>query len=517
MHEHRTATTRQGTGATRGWTRVVAVVLLLGASLAFAQRGDPDTLIVAQGLDPRSLSPLSSTAQQEKNVSNQIVERLVIYSHDGSDFIPILATEWEMVAPDTLQLKLREGVSFTNGEPFDAEAAAFSVNQMIQAPAYLGFTGMLDRAEVVDQYTINVFAKQPAPERLMVTALALGSFVYPPKYTQEVGYLEGFATAPIGTGPFMLRQWLKDEMVILDANPNYWGGAPGVQTLIFRPIPEGSARVAALEAGDIDFSIDIPLDAWDRVKNNPDLVAINSPGGRAFRLTYATLWGGPLADRKVREAISYAVDRESIVAFMFNGLGKLLDGQPIEPSTAGFNPDLHNVPFDPQKARELLAEAGYADGFDMTFKYSSGRYPQDRQVSEFIASQLQEVGIRVNQVVLESGEFLTQLSKLELRDMFYSGGLSPTDGHFQYTTYTCNFRYAYWCSPEFDAIIEAAQYETDPDARAAMYAEAGRMLHDDFAILPMFTMDDLYAHSPAVSGFEPMRDQYLDFRAIQKD
>src|SRR5690606_32274838 len=122
------------------------------------------------------------------------------------------------------------------------------------------------------------------------------SFVYPPVHTEEVGYLEGFATAPIGTGPFMLREWLKDEAVILDANPDYWGGQPRIDTLIFRPIPEGSARVAALEAGDIDFSIEIPLDAWQRVSTNPDLVAINFGGGRAFRLTFATLWEGPLAN-----------------------------------------------------------------------------------------------------------------------------------------------------------------------------------------------------------------------------
>lgn len=500
-------------------TRTLAVLTtaLVAGTMAWAQRGNPDSITVAQGLDPRSLSPLSSTAQQEKNVSGQIVERLMIYTHDGSGFIPMLATEWQMIAPDTLQLKLEEGVSFTNGEPFNAEAAAYSVNLMIQAPAYLGFTGMLDRAEVVDEYTINVITKQPAPERLIVTALALGSFVYPPAYTEEVGYLDGFATAPIGTGPFVLRQWLKDEAVILGANPDYWGGQPRIDTLIFRPIAEGSARVAALEAGDVDFSIEIPLDAWPRVSNNPDLISINAPGGRAFRLTYATLWDGPLANRTVREAVSYAIDRESIVSFMFSGLGELLDGQPLTPATAGFNPELHNPPYDPARARELLAEAGYPDGFTMTLKYSSGRYAQDRAVGEVVASQLAEVGITVNQVVLESGEFLTQLSALELRDVFYSGGLSPTDGHFQYTTYTCNFRYAYWCNEEFDQLIDRAQFETDPAAREALYQRAGKLLHDDWAILPMFTTNDLYAHSPEVTGFEPMLDQYLDFRSLNKE
>lgn len=494
----------------------IAVTALALVGSAVAQR-DAGTMVVAQGLDPRSLSPLSSTTQQEKNVSGQIVERLVIYSHDGSGFIPILATDWEMIAPDTLQMRLREGVSFTNGEPFDAEAAAYSVNLMIQAPAYLGFTGMLERAEAVDEHTINVYAKQPAPERLIVTALALGSFVYPPEHTEAVGYLEGFATQPIGTGPFMLREWVKDERVVLDANPDYWGGPPGVDTLIFRPIPEGSARVAALEAGDIDFSIDIPLDAWNRVSTNPDLVAINAPGGRAFRLTFATLWEGPLQDRAVREALAHAVDREAIVEFMFDGLGQLLEGQPSEEAMFGHNPELTSPPYDPERARQMLADAGYPNGFDITFKYSAGRYAQDKEVGEFIAAQLEEIGVRVNQVVLESGEFLNQLNRLELRDMFYSGGLSPTDAHFPYTTFTCEFRYAYWCSEEFDDLMERAQFETDEATRLEMYRRAIAILAEDFAVVPLFTTNDLYAHTTNVTGFEPMRDQFLDFRAIAKD
>jgi peptide/nickel transport system substrate-binding protein len=495
------------------------LALVLGAALVLqigVAQQQADTLIVAQGLDPRSLSPLSSTAQQEKNVSNQIVERLIIYSADGSDFIPILATSWEMVAEDTLQVNLREGVSFTNGEPFNAEAAAYGVNLMIQAPAYLGFTGMLDRAEVVDEYTINVYAKQAAPERLIVTALALGSFMYPPVYTEEVGYLEGFATQPVGTGPFMLREWSKDERIVLDANPDYWGGSPGVSTLIFRPIQEGSARVAALEAGDIDFAIEIPIDAWDRVSSNPDLVAISAPGGRAFRLTFATLWEGPLQDRLVRQALSHAIDVNGIIEFMLEGLAERLEGQPAEPAMFGYNPNLRSPEYDPERARELLAEAGYPDGFTITFKYPSGRYAMDKEVSELIAAQLEEVGVRVNQVVLESGEFLNQLSRLELRDMFYSGGLSPADAHFPFTTFTCEFRYAYWCNEEYDDLMAQAQFTVDEDERRALYQRAIEILHDDYAVVPLFTMNDLYAHVQGVTGFTPMRDQYLDFRTISK-
>lgn len=508
---------RMTTNKTRsvGYARVALGILLMTAAWAWAQPRD-QTLIVAQGLDPRSLSPLSSTTQQEKNVSNQIVERLINFTLDGTGFIPVLAESWSMMAPDTLQVRLRQGVEFTNGEPLDATAAKYSVDALIASPAYTSFVSVLDRTEIVDDYTLNVIAKQPTPERLIVNSLALGAFIYPPVYTQEVGMLEGFSTAPVGTGPYMLESWVRDDRIVLKANPDYWGGEPGVSYLVFRPIAVGAARVAALEAGDIDLSIEVPLDAFDRVDRNPNLVAVSAPGNRTMKVTFSTKpeWGGPLTDVNVRRALMHAVDVEAIVDTLLLGQARILQGQILTPNTFGYNPNLTAVPYDPDLARQMLADAGYPNGFEVTFKYPAGRYAQDKEISEAIAAMFTDVGLTVNQIVLEPGTWLDQLLTLDLRDMYYGGGLSPTDAHFKMVEYGCNFIYSYGCNPEVDRLTELAQFETDEDARLELYHEITQLIYDDAVEVMLFAPNDLYAHRSRVVGWEPSLDQYLDFSGV---
>ncbi len=496
---------------------LVSLALLLSvAAIAFAQSRS-DQFIVAQGGDPRSLSPFSSTAQQEKNISNQVVERLINFGFEGEGYIPMLATAWEYLNQDTIRLTLREGVSFTNGEAFNAEAAKWALDQMLVAPPYATFVALLDRIEVVDAYTVDVIAKEATPELLMLNALALGSFMYPPQYTQEVGILEGFAEHPIGTGPFTFNQWVKDDRIVLDANPDYWGGAPAFQQMIFRPMPEAAARVAALEAGDIDFTIDVSLDSFQRLENDPDIVTVAAPGGRVYRVTMSTLDPeSDLADVNVRRALLHAVDVDAILEFVLGGRGVRVN-QIVSPTTFGYNPDIPTLDYDPELARQMLADAGYPNGVSVNFDYTNGRYPQDSEIAQLVASQLEEAGVTVNQNVLESGEFLNRLVTLGLKDLFYSGSLTPPDSHDAYASYTCGFRYAYWCNEEFDALYFEASVTTDAAARQQVYNQLSQILFDDAHVIPMFVMNDLYAHRSGISGWTPSRDQFLDFTKLARE
>lgn len=499
-------------------SRSLQAIALLGAVAAFAfGQSREDTFIVAQGGDPRSLSPFSSTAQQEKNISNQVVERLLNFGYEGEGYIPMLATEWEYLNQDTIRLTLREGVSFTNGEPFNAEAAKWSLDQMMVAPPYATFVALLDRIEVVDDYTVDVIAKEPTPEFLMMNALALGSFMYPPVYTQEAGVLEGFGEHPIGTGPFVFVEWVKDDRIVLDANPDYWGGAPAFEQLVFRPIPEAAARVAALEAGDIDFTIDVSLDAFQRLENNPDIVTVAAPGGRVYRVTMSTLDPeSPLSNVEVRRALRHAVDPDAILEFVLGGRGRRVN-QIVDATTFGYNDDIPTIEFDPDLARQMLADAGYPDGVTLNFDYTNGRYPQDSEIAQLVASQLEEAGVTVNQNVLESGEFLNRLVTLGLKELFYSGSLTPPDAHDAYASYTCGFRYAYYCNEEFDNLYFEAAITTDADARQEVYNQLSQILHDDAHVIPMFVMNDLYAHRAGISGWTPSRDQFLDFTSLERE
>ncbi|MGQ0568023.1 MAG: ABC transporter substrate-binding protein [Armatimonadota bacterium] len=506
------------------FSRPMIMVVLLSLVLGFlpaasgAPRTPKDTLVVAQGFDPRCLSPLFGTAQQDKNVSGQVVERLIQFSPDALGYLPELAIRWQKTAPDTLRLTLRRGVRFTNGEEFNANTAKYSLDQMLAARSLAFFISMLKSVEVVDLYTIDVKSHGPTSERLVLSALAIGSFQYPPTYTEQVGLLRGFCQRPVGTGAFKLVEWIKDDRVVFEANADYWGGAPRIRRLIFRPIPEGAARVAALQASDIDLAIEVPLDAWERVGRDPNLAGHSIRGMRIFRITLASKWEGPLQNKKVRQALQYAIDVDAIIRSVLKGRARRLEGQPLTNEYFGYQADFKAYPYDPERTKKMLAEAGFPNGFEVTFKYPHGRYAQDKEISEVIAAQFLKVGVRTRQVVLEPGEFLTQLSALGLRDMFYSGSLPPPDAHYFYTQFMCDFRYAYWCRPDFDALVTKAAATPDDKERLKLYRQMSQLLQDDPTGVSLFAPFDLYATARNVAGWRPYKDQFLYFaKAYKRD
>jgi peptide/nickel transport system substrate-binding protein len=469
-------------------------------------------LTIAQPVDPRSLWANSSTAQQEINVSEQISEKLIEFSVDANDFEPRLATEWKQLDDTTLQLKLRQGVKFTNGEDFDSASAKASIEAMVKSSAYATFANVIASADVVDKYTINL--KTKSPTLLHMPALAQGSFQYPARYFAELGPDE-FGKKPIGTGPFKFTEWLKDNRVTLEANDQYWGGAPAVKTLVMRTIPEGAARLAALEAGEIDFTTDVPLDAVERVERNANVQLFSRPSNRSFFLTASTLTDTPLKNPKVRQALWYAVDVNGLIQGLFKGRGLPLASQILPPGFFGHDPDRKPVAYDPEKAKQLLAEAGVAGGFDFTFKYPTGRFAQDKEMGQAIASQLAKVGIRAKQEVLESGTFLTQLSSLQLNDMFLSGSLPPPDAHFAYQTFQTGFRYAYYSNPKLDELITAGASTANKDERARIYKQALQVLDADPPYVPLFRAEDYYAGTKKLSGFAPRASQFVDLRSFK--
>jgi peptide/nickel transport system substrate-binding protein len=469
-------------------------------------------LTIAQGVDPRSLWGNSSTAQQEINVSEQVTEKLIEFTADASDFEPRLATEWKQLDDTTLQMKLRQGVTFTNGEEFDAESARFSIETMLKAPAYVSFTSVIAGADVVDKHTINV--KTKSPTLLHMPALAMGSFQYPPKHFQQLGQDE-FGKKPIGTGPYTFMEWVKDSHVTLEANDSYWGGAPAMKTLTIRTIPEGAAKLAALETGEVDFTIDVPLDTVERIERNANLQLFSRPSNRLFYLVPSTLTDTPLKDPRVRRALWYAVDVEALIRGLFKGRAQPLAGQVLAPGYFGFDPGRQPTPYDPDKAKQLLAEAGHPNGFEITFKYPGGRFAQDKEVGQAVATQLAKVGVRTKQEVLESGTFLTQLSAKQLNDLYLGGSLPPPDAHFMYQQFESTFRYAYYSNPQFDELLQKGASTANREERAGIYKQVLDVFDQDPPYIPLYQPEDYYAGTKKLSGFAPRASQFLDLRAFK--
>jgi peptide/nickel transport system substrate-binding protein len=482
-------------------------------TIARAATSARSKLTIAQGFSPTVLSPyLAGGPQQMINITEQWVEKLIEWSPDPASFEPRLATAWTQLDDTTLQIKLRRGVKFANGEAFDAETAKFSLDKQVQVKDYVAFMDMIARIDVVDKYTINVKTKYPT--LLHMQGLAWGSYQYPPSYFNQVG-ADAFNQKPIGTGPYRLVEWVKDSHVTMEANGNYWGGRPPLDTIEFRTIPEAAARMAALETGEIDFMIDVPLDAVGRVERNSTLQLFSRPSLRLFSLRFSEVNDTPLRKAKVRQALLYAIDVDGLIKGLFQGRAVALRGQLLAPGYFGYDASRKPTPYDPERAKRLLAEAGNPDGFEITFKYPSGRYAQDKEVGQAISTQLGKVGVRTKQVVLEGGTFITQLQTKQLNDMYLGGNLPPPDAHFMFLDSVSTHYYSVYSDSKFDALYYRAGRTAKRDERIQLYKEILDVFDQDPPFRPLYQPLEFYAATKKLSGFSPRGMQFLDLRAFK--
>lgn len=492
----------------------VALALALGACGGAggdepAGEGSDRHLVVAQTADVRSLFANSTTAQAEINVTAQMNEKLIEFTADAKGFEPRLATEWKQVDPTTLHLTLRDGVTFTNGEPFDAESAKFSLDTMLAAKAYASFTSSIASIDVVSDHVVAVKSKTPSD--LVLASLAMGSFQYPKEYFAKVGE-EAFAAKPIGTGPFVLEAWKKGVAITFKANEKYWGDKPVFDRLEFQIIPDKSAQVTALQSGEVDLVPDLPRGSVSQVKNAGDLQVVQRPSNRIWSLGINTVADTPLKNKKVRVALQYALDVDKLIAGPMNGFGTALDGQITTDAFFGFDPDRKAKGYDPQKAKALLAEAGYPNGFEVNFEYSVNH---GKEIAQAIAAQLEEVGVKVKQNLLEPGTFLQKLSGKELSGLFMAGSLPPPDAHFMYQQYESNFRYSYYKNPTVDELIATEINSPDKETRKQVFKDMLAIFDDDPPYVPMYQAEDLYGLAGDLKGFTPRASQFLDLKALK--
>lgn len=489
-------------------------LLMAGMALALMFGGaSAQRLIIAQGQDIVWLNPTKSTAQVNLNAATQIVESLMVFDYETGSVQPLLATSWTRLDDRTMRLVLRQGVTFTNGEAFNAESAKFSLELSAAEPAMSSSLGVFERAEVVDEYTIDVVTRVPYP--LLEISLARAGHMFPPAYFQEVGQ-EAFNAQPIGTGPFVLAERVPGERVVLARNESYWGGPSALAEVEFRPIQEDGARLAALQAGEVHIATNMPHGLYQRLAASTGAEAVTVAGARTMYLILDGREGSPLADPRLRQAINYAIDKELLLEVLFAGRGELLQGQQVTPAYFGFNDELEPYPYDPERARELLAEGGY-DGSVLDFKYSFGRYAGDKEASEAIAGMLEEVGIRTNQIVLEGGEFLNQLTTLQLTPMAFVGYATAPDAIYQHNINVTSARYAYYSNPEYDALVAQAESTLDPAARLELFKQISQIAYDDPPYAYLFAPDDLYGVSTRVKGWVPRPDQGIDLTGVSLD
>jgi peptide/nickel transport system substrate-binding protein len=330
----------------------------------------------------------------------------------------------------------------------------------------------------------------------------------PPKYAQAVG-AAGFATAPVGTGPYRLREWLKDEKIVLEANPEYFQGAPKIDEVIFRPIPETATRIAELKTGAVDVIVNVPPHQVESIAAMKELSVRTAPSSRIIFIVLTTTDGGPLSDKRVRQALNYAVDKGAIIEALLGGYGKAL-ASPLPSNAFGHDPDLKPYRYDPKKARQLLAEAGYPKGFEITFEAPSGRYLMDKDVAQAVNGFLQDVGIKTKFNVSEWGVFVGKLYQHAGAPMMLLGlGGNTFDADaYLYTQLRSGELSSYYSNPKMDELLDHARVETNPDKRQKLYFEAQRLALDEAAVIPLYQQVDIFAARQRVI-WEPRSDEQI--------
>ncbi|MBI2153774.1 MAG: ABC transporter substrate-binding protein, partial [Candidatus Rokubacteria bacterium] len=400
--------------------RAVALLFALfligwAGGLSAAPQGQ---VVIAQGVDPTTLDPHLHLETPALNVLVQIYDTL-LFRDANLKLIPWLAESWRIVNPTTWEFKLRKGAKFHNGEDVDAEAVKYSLERIIdpntKPQRQITFFNLVERVDVVDKYTARVITKKPFP--VLENNLALLGNIVPPKYfkSNDMAHL---ARNPVGSGPYKFVRWAKDEQIVMEANEQWWGGAPKVKTLIFRPIPEHAVRVAALQAGEVDIAVNIPPHLVPIIEKHPRLYVSKAPSVRTLFIPIYThkfdtankLVGPvdyPTKDKRVRQAINYAVNVGDIIQNVLEGQA-IRVATPLTPKHFGFDAKLEPFKQDVARAKKLLAEAGYPNGIDLVLNSPDGRYLKDKEVSEAVAGQLTKAGIRTT---VRINEWTTYLNK----------------------------------------------------------------------------------------------------------
>jgi peptide/nickel transport system substrate-binding protein len=348
---------------------------------------------------------------------------------------------------------------------------------------------------VVDEYTVRITTDAPFPQFLNRMAQF---YMVPPQYLEEVGD-EQFNLAPVGTGPWKFVEWVPDSHVALEANLDYWGGPPGAQNMIWRVIPDDTTRINALFAGEVDVITQVPPDLFDVIAGNPSLQALSVDSLRTpFFFLYAESpsgYGEPLSDVRVRQAINHAVNVDAIINGLLGGRATRTATLMI-PVLACYDASIEPYPYDPDRSRALLAEAGYADGITLDMNAApNAPAPKPLELAQAVVADLARVGITV---ILDSPDQQTMLVKQRERAFpamtlwSYGGGAADPDDKF-WSPYSTEATNHLLYTEEMQTLIAEGRSTLDMNRRCEVYQRLQEIVKEEAIILPLFAQKDLYA------------------------
>ncbi|WP_313801756.1 ABC transporter substrate-binding protein [Cytobacillus sp.] len=474
-------------------------------------------IVIGVSGDPQNWDPIDTFLLDWSTVATSVFEGLVDRTID-LELQPGLAESWEYLDDKTLQFKLRQGVTFHNGEPFNADAVKFTFDRLLgeegqKGPQYSNYTS-IESVEVVDEFT--VIMKLNTPDPVLLTKLAgYGAVIVPPNYLAEKGD-EHFNNNPVGTGPFKMTSYKRDQEIVLEKNPDYWKeGLPKLDKVVYKIIPEASTRLAELQTGKIDIMKRVEVSQAKTVEESGflELQEVGTPTAFSLRFDVAKK---PFDSKEVRQAINYAVDKQAIIDEILGGYGKPISTFQSELSF-GNNPDLEPYPYDPEKAKELLKKAGVKEGtaIDLFIPGNDGNF---KEIAQAVSFYLEEVGIKVNINTADSTTLTSDLIPNAKAGHMYRQGWGGWTLDFDNTAYLMYYEGEQW-NPSFknekvEELLEKQRASVDPEERKAIFKELTELLYDLAPELNLYSAVDLYAVNKRVQNFQPPHEDRMRLEEV---
>ncbi len=461
---------------------------LISASKVFAQ-SKAKTVFIAHGVDLESLNPYWHNTTANYAVWRHFLEPLAEYDFAKKKYLGVLAESWTGNEKGWT-FKLHRNVKFHNGAEMTAADVIYSLKRSMD-PKFsrqLTLSRAIQSMQAPDPYTLVVTTAKPVVSFLDYLD---NTYILSESAAKESGDEATLGRKPVGTGPFKFVEWVRGDRVVAEKNPQYWRGASKIDRIIWKPVAEDAARLALLESGQADLIANVPPHETDRFKNNP---ALRTEEVRSARIIFLLLDPAhkPLDNKLVRQAIHYALDKDALVKYVLDGKAFRLDGI-LGPHGFGEDPSFKPFSYNPQKARELLLAAGFANGFEIDFFTSTGRYTKDREIAQAIAGQLAKVGIKARLHTPEWGIFndLHRAGKCPICFRGRGTVVDPDDFFNEYFETGVSKRLSY-SNPKFDRLLQQQRQIFDADKREQVLQAAIKILLEDAPIVPLYNPIDIY-------------------------
>jgi peptide/nickel transport system substrate-binding protein len=505
--------------------------LAAGANSALAQT-PPNVLLVGQIAEPKSLDPHAVTAVNDFRILMNIYEGLVRYRDGTLQVEPALAESWS-ISDDglTYRFKLRDGIQFHDGSPVTAEAVKFNFDRMLDdkhpyhdtGPFPLSFFfSAIETVAAPDPGTVVFTLNAPYAPFLSNLAYPTGLIVSPEAVKQHG---KDFGRNPSGTGPFRFAEWESNSKVVVVRNDDYWGTPASLEAVVFRPITDANTRVAEMLSGGLDLMVEVPPDNVSQFASDASF-AVHEQAGPHVWFLILNAKEGPMADKRVRQAVNYAIDKKSLVENVLQGTAQVAAGPTPPAFSWAYNDSLQPYPYNPAKARELIKSAG-ADGAELTFYVTEGGSGMLDPIpmGAAIQADLAKVGFDVKIETYEWNTFLGKVNpglegKADMAEMAWMTNDPDTLPYLALRTGAFpdagGFNSGYYSNPEVDKLLEAARRSTDQAERARLYKEMQTIVRDDAPWAFIANWKQNAVTSSRVEGFKLQPSFFLLLHDVSK-